>query len=155
MNEITESLKQRIDTDVKTAMRAKDKPRLNALRLILAAIKQREVDERIPSLDDTQVIAILDKMLKQRRESIQQYTAGGRQDLADREAFEVEVIQAYLPAALSEVEISALIEETLSKTGATSPQDMGKVMRLLKPRMQGRADMKTVSHQVKQRLAQE
>ncbi|RDH81930.1 MAG: glutamyl-tRNA amidotransferase [endosymbiont of Escarpia spicata] len=145
-------LKQRILNDVKTAMKAKDKPRLGTLRLITAAIKQREVDERI-ELDDTQVLTILDKMIKQRRDSISQYEKAGRAELAEQEQREIEVIQDYLPEGLSDAEITAMIDEAINATGASAMQDMGKVMGQLKPKMQGRADMGKVSGLVKQKLA--
>jgi hypothetical protein len=144
-------LKQRIQDDVKAAMRAKDKARLSTLRLITAAIKQREVDERI-ELDDTQVLAILDKMVKQRRDSISQYEQAGRTELAQQEHAEITVIQEFLPAGLSDDEILALIEQAIQTTGATGMQDMGKIMGQLKPQMQGRADMAQVSRLVKQKL---
>ena len=144
-------LKQRIQDDMKTAMKSGDKPRLGVIRLILAAIKQREVDERI-ELDDSQVLAVLDKMLKQRRDSIAQYEGAGRQDLADVEHFEVEVIQTYLPAALTAEELTGLIDAALLSTGASAMNDMGKVMAVLRAQVQGRADMGAVSAQVKQRL---
>jgi len=146
------SLKQRITDEMKSAMRAREKERLGVIRLVLAAIKQREVDERI-ELDDTQVLAVLDKMVKQRRDSIEQFEAGGRADLADQEKFELELLQTYLPAGLSESEIDALIDEAISTTGASSPRDMGAVMGVLKPKMQGRADMGAVSKMVKDRLS--
>ncbi|MGB5307052.1 MAG: GatB/YqeY domain-containing protein [Gammaproteobacteria bacterium] len=145
------SLKERILQDVKDAMRAKDKPRLGAIRLITAAIKQREVDERI-ELDDTQVINVLDKMAKQRRESISQFEQAGRDDLIAQEVFELELIQTYLPEQLSEQELQALIEKALQQTGATTIKDMGKVMGQLKPGLQGRADMSAVSAMIKARL---
>ncbi|MBL3591025.1 MAG: GatB/YqeY domain-containing protein [gamma proteobacterium endosymbiont of Lamellibrachia anaximandri] len=145
-------LKQRILDDVKTAMKAKDKPRLGTLRLITAAIKQREVDERI-ELDDAQVLTILDKMIKQRRDSISQYEKAGRAELADQEQREIEVIQDYLPEGLSDAEIATMIDEAISATGAGAMQDMGKVMGQLKPKMQGRADMGKVSGLVKQKLS--
>jgi uncharacterized protein YqeY len=144
-------LKLQIQSDMKTAMKAGDKTRLGVIRLILAAIKQREVDERI-ELDDTQVLAVLDKMLKQRRDSIAQYSAAGREDLAEIERFEVGVIQAYLPRALTEDELSALIDVAMESTRAVAMSDMGKVMALLKPEVQGRADMGVVSARLKQRL---
>jgi uncharacterized protein YqeY len=144
-------LKARIQDDVKTAMKAGDKRRVGALRLITAAIKQREVDERI-ELDDTQVLAVLDKMVKQRRESIAQYEKAGRDDLVDQEAFEVSLIQEYLPKPLSQSEIAAAIGEAIATTGATSVRDMGKIMALLKPQLQGRADIGAVSALVKQKL---
>ncbi|MDQ2693969.1 MAG: GatB/YqeY domain-containing protein [Pseudomonadota bacterium] len=145
------SLKQRIQDDMKTALRARDKDRLAALRLILAAIQQREVDERI-TLDDAQVTAVLDRLLKQRRESIAQFQAAGRSDLAARETFEAEVIQSYLPRALSDAEIDALIDQAVAASGAQSVKDMGRVMARLKEQVQGRADMAAVSRQVKARL---
>ena len=144
-------LKEQIQSDMKTAMKAGDKVRLGVIRLILAAIKQREVDERI-ELDDTQVLVVLDKMVKQRRDSIEQFGAAGRQDLVDIERFEVEVIQAYLPTALSEIELNALVETAVTASGAAAMSDMGKVMALLKPQVQGRADMGAVSALVKRRL---
>lgn len=136
---------------MKAAMKAGDKRRLGVVRLINAAIKQREVDERV-ELDDTQVLVVLDKMLKQRRDSISQYEQAGREDLAAQERFEVEVCQAYMPAALSDDEIAGLIADAIDSTGASSMQDMGKVMALLKPKLQGRADMAAVSKQIKTRL---
>lgn len=141
-------LKIRINEDMKAAMRAKEKERLATIRLILAAIKQREVDERI-ELDDTQVLAVLDKMVKQRRDSIEQYVNAGREELADKERFELDIIQSYMPAALSEAELDALIKEVVVAVGASSMQDMGKVMAELKPKIQGRADMGQVSQKVK------
>jgi uncharacterized protein YqeY len=144
-------LKQRILDDVKTAMKAGDKRRVGALRLITAAIKQREVDERI-ELDDSQVLTVLDKMVKQRRESISQYEKAGRDDLAAQEAYEIGVIQTYLPEALSEAEIIAAVQQAIETTGAASVRDMGRVMSLLKSKLQGRADMGSVSALVKQRL---
>lgn len=145
-------LKDQIQSDMKVAMKAGDKTRLGVIRLILAAVKQREVDERI-ELDDTQVLAVLDKMVKQRRDSISQYSAAGRQDLADVEQFEIEVIQDYLPAALSEAEIAGLVTEAIAETGAAAISDMGKVMAILRPKVQGRADMGAVSALVKRQLA--
>jgi uncharacterized protein len=144
-------LKQRIQDDMKTAMKAGDKPRLGAVRLILAAIKQREVDERI-ELDDTQILAVLDKMVKQRRDSVAQYAAAGREDLAAVERFEIDVCQGYLPQPLSEAEIANLIDTAIAATGAAGMKDMSKVMAQLKPRIQGRADMGAVSALIKQRL---
>lgn len=146
------SLKEQIQEDMKTALRAREKQRLGAIRLIIAAIKQREIDERI-SLDDTQVIAVLEKMIKQRRDSHSQYAQAGRHDLADQEAFEIAVIQAYMPQPLSEAELGELIEAAVKESGASSPKDMGKVMGILKPRIQGRADMQVISTKVKQRLS--
>jgi uncharacterized protein YqeY len=145
------SLKDRIQQDVKDAMRAKDKTRLAAIRLITAAIKQREVDERI-ELDDAQVTAVLDKMAKQRRESISQFEKAGRDDLIAQEVMELEIIQSYLPEQLGEDEINALIDSAMQATGATSIKDMGKVMGQLKPKLQGRADMSAVSALIKARL---
>lgn len=145
-------LKQRITEDMKAAMKGGDKPRLGVIRLILAALKQREVDERIV-LDDTQVLHTLEKMLKQRRDSITQYEAAQREDLAAQERFEVGVIESYLPAQLSEAELDALIARCIADAGATSPRDMGKVMTLLKERAAGRADMGALSQRVKAKLA--
>lgn len=144
-------LKDRITTDMKDALRAGDKPRLGVIRLMLAAIKQREVDERI-QLDDTQVLAVLDKMLKQRRESIAQYAQGQRADLVAQEQAEVAVIQSYLPAQLGEAELDKLIADAIRKSAAASMRDMGKVMGLLKPQLQGRADMGAVSARIKVKL---
>ncbi len=137
---------------MKASLKAGDKRRLGTVRLMLAAVKQREVDERI-ELDDPQVLAVLDKMVKQRRESIAQYEKAGRSELAEQEAFEVGIIQEYLPEALSDDEIATLIEEAIAGTGAQSIRDMGKVMGRLKPEMQGRADMGAVSSLVKQKLS--
>ncbi len=145
------SLRDRIQDDMKTAMRAKDKERLGAIRLILAAVKQREVDERI-ELDDVQVLGVLEKMIKQRRESLTQYQSAGREDLAARESFEIEVIQSYLPAPLSEADIDTLVANAIAVTGAQSVRDMGKVMALIKDQAQGRADMAAVSARVKARF---
>ena len=145
-------LQQRINDDVKTAMRSKDKERLGVLRLITAAFKQKEVDERI-ELDDSMVIAIMNKMTKQIRDSIDQFEKAGRDDLAAKEAFELNIIQEYLPAQLTEDEISQIIAECVEASGAESAKDMGKVMGLLKPRLQGRADMGKVSGLVKQQLS--
>lgn len=149
---MSESLKQRIEADMKTAMREKDKDRLGTIRLILAATKQREVDERI-TLDDTQVLAILDKMVKQRRDSIEQFRAAGREELAIKEEAELAVIQGYMPAALSDSELDALIAEAVTASGAKTMQEMGKVMGLLKAKVQGRADMGAVSAKIKARLS--
>jgi hypothetical protein len=146
------SLKQQLTEDMKTAMRAKDKQRLGVIRLVLAAVKQQEVDNRI-ELDDVAVLAVLDKMVKQRRESIRQYTDGGRTDLADLEQAEIVVLQDYLPEAMSDDEIQALVAEAISATGAESVKDMGKVMAWIKPKAQGRADMGKVSGLIKSRLA--
>ncbi|MBK1720144.1 GatB/YqeY domain-containing protein [Thiocystis violacea] len=144
-------LKQQIQDDMKAAMKAGEKARLGVIRLILAAVKQREVDERI-ELDDAQVLAVLDKMLKQRRDSITQYSDAGREDLAEVERFEVGVIQGYLPAALSDQEIGDLLDAAIVASGASAMSDMGKVMAVLRPQVQGRADMGAVSALVKQRL---
>jgi len=138
--------------DMKTALRARDKVRLGALRLILAAIKQQEIDTRV-DLDDLQVLGVMDKMVKQRRESLDQYARAGREDLAAQEQFELDVISTYLPEPLSQTEIDALIDTILAETGATSMQDMGRVMGRLKPKLQGRADMGAVSSRVKARLS--
>jgi uncharacterized protein YqeY len=146
------SLKERIQEDMKSAMRSGDKERLATIRLILAAIKQREVDERI-ALDDAQTTAVLEKMVKQRRESITQFQAGSRQDLADKETAELNVIGAYMPAQLSESELDGLIAEAIAQTGAASIKDMGKVMNLIKTRAQGRADMAAVGTRIKARLS--
>jgi uncharacterized protein YqeY len=144
-------LKLQIQSDMKTAMKAGDKTRLGVIRLMLAAIKQREIDERI-ELDETQALAVLDKMVKQRRDSIAQYSAAGREDLAEIERFEVEVIQSYLPRALADDELSDLIDAAMESTQAVAMSDMGKVMALLRPQVQGRADMGVVSARIKQRL---
>ncbi len=143
--------RQRVLDDIKTAMKAGDKSRLATLRLMSAAIKQKEVDERI-ELDETATIAILDKLLKQRRESISQYSAAGRDDLVAQEQIEAELIQTYLPEAMSEEEILTLIDGAIAETGAASVKDMGKVMAIVKPKMQGRADMSIVSKSIKDRL---
>ena len=145
------SLKDRITDDMKAALRAKDSARLSAIRLLLAAIQQREVDERI-TLGDAEVVSVIEKMLKQRRDSIQQFEAAGRQDLADKEKFEVTVLQAYMPKALSEAEVEATVMEAIGVSDAKSMQDMGKVMSLLKPKLAGRADMAKVSALVKSKL---
>lgn len=146
------SLKQQINDDMKTAMRAKDSARLAAIRLLMAAMKQREVDERI-ELGDADILAIIDKMMKQRRDSFSQFEAAGRQDLADIEKFEMSVLLGYMPQQLSETEISAAIEQAIATTGAASAQDMGKLMAVLKPQLSGRADIGKVSAQVKARLS--
>jgi len=144
-------LKKRIQDEMKAAMKAREKRRLGIIRLILAAVKQREVDERI-ELDDTQVLAVLDKMVKQRRDSIEQYEKAGRTDLAEQEAFEIGVLKEYLPEAMSEEEISTLIKDAIANTGAESLKDMGKVMGAIKPKAQGRADMGAISAVVRQQL---
>ena len=146
------TLKTRITDDMKAAMRAKDAARLSAVRLLLAAIKQKEVDERI-ALDDAQVLAIVERLLKQRRESIGQYETAGREDLAAAERFEAEVLRAYLPAQLSDAEVDAAIAAAIAETGAAGQKDMGRVMGVLKARLAGRADMGAVSARVKSRLA--
>ena len=145
-------LKAQINEAMKAAMRAKEKERLGTIRLVLAEIKRVEVDERI-NPDDTRVISILDKMVKQRRDSIKQFTDAGRHELAAKEQSEIEVIQEFLPHPLSQEEISSLIDEAIASTGAASMQDMGKVMGLLKPHMTGRADMSMISGLIKQRLS--
>ena len=145
------SLKVRITEDMKTAMRAKDSARLGAIRLLQAAIKQREVDERI-ELDDTQVISVIEKMLKQRRDSISQYEAAGRQDLVDVEQYEVGVLQDYLPQALAEDEIAAILDKVVADTGASGIKDMSKVMAAIRPLVIGRADMAEISGLIKSRL---
>ncbi len=150
---VSHTLKQRILDDMKAAMRARDKERLAAIRLIAAAIKQVEVDERLESLENTPLLGVLQKMVKQRRDSIAQYESGNRQDLADKEAFEISVIQAYMPQPLTEQELDQLVETAVSETGAGSMTDMGKVMKQLKDQVQGRADMRAVSTKVKNRLA--
>jgi uncharacterized protein YqeY len=145
------SLKARIQQDMKDALRAAEKARLATIRLILAAIKQKEVDER-KELDDVEIALVLERMVKQRRESISQFEKAGRTDLVDQETAELAVIQPYLPEQLSESELNVLIEDALTQSGAVSIKDMGKVMALLKPRIQGRADMGTVSALIKARL---
>ncbi|CAN5217383.1 CBU_1594 family Dot/Icm type IV secretion system effector [soil metagenome] len=146
------TIKIRIDEELKNAMRAKDMHRVRAVRLITAAIKQREVDERIV-LTDAQVITILNKMLKQRQDSLTQFQSAGRQDLADQEIYEIKLIEEYLPASLSETEIDAAIRAAIQSVGATSAKEMGKVMAILKDTLQGRADLTKVSDKVKQCLA--
>jgi uncharacterized protein YqeY len=145
------ALKDRITEDMKTAMRAGDKARLATVRLALAAIKQREVDERI-SLDDAQVLAVLEKMIKQRREAITQFASGNRADLVAKETAEIGVLQQYLPAQMSEAEVDALIQEAIQATGAASMKDMGKVMAAVKAKAQGRTDMGALSARIKQKL---
>jgi len=145
------TLKAQILEDVKSAMRARDQKRLTALRLITAAIKQIEVDKRI-EMDDQAVLAVLDKMVKQRRESLEQYESAGRDDLAAQEKFELELISVYLPEALSDEEVAALIRQAIADTGASSIRDMGAVMNKLRGEVQGRADMKAVSNSVKAQL---
>jgi uncharacterized protein YqeY len=145
------SLKERITDDMKAAMRAGEKERLGVIRMITAAIKQREVDERI-SLDDAQVISVLEKMVKQRRESLVQFHAGNRQDLVDRESAEIDLLKTYLPSQLGDAEIDALIADAIAATGAASVKDMGKVMGVIKSKAQGRADMGTVGAKIKAKL---
>jgi hypothetical protein len=145
-------LKTRINDDVKTAMREKDKARLATLRLITAAIKQKEVDERT-ELNDEQVVTILEKMLKQRKDSIEQFEKAGRDELAEQEKSEIAIIQLYMPEQLSDDEIEALIKEAITATGAESMKDMGKVMGTLKPKLAGRADMGAVSGKIKALLS--
>lgn len=145
------SLREQLTEDMKSAMRAGEKERLGVIRLILSAVKQREVDERIV-LDDTQVMAVLEKMLKQRRDSIEQFDAAGRTDLSKVEQAEVVVIQTYLPTALSEAEIDAIVVKAIADSGATSAKDMGKVVGLVKPQVAGRADMGKVSSLIKAKL---
>ena len=146
------SLKVRITDDMKAAMRAGEKDRLGVIRLILAALKQREVDERV-ELDDAQILAILEKMLKQRRDSIEQFSAANREDLAAIERAEVEIIQTYLPAQLSSTEIDAIVTNAIADSGATSAREMGKVIGLVKPQVAGRADMGQISELIKAKLA--
>lgn len=146
------SLKIRLQDAVKDAMRAREKERLGVVRLVMAAIKQREVDERI-DLNDEQVLAVLDKMLKQRRESIAQYESAGRQELADKEAYEITVIQEFMPEQLSDAEIESLIKDAISSTGASSMKDMGKLMGVLQSQLKGRADMSAVSAKIKAQLS--
>jgi len=145
-------LKEQITEDMKSAMRAKEAAKLGTIRLITAAMKQKEVDERV-ELDDTMVLAIIEKMIKQRKDSISQFEAGGRQDLADIEKAELAILSAYMPAGLSDAEIQAAVAAAIAETGAAGPQDMGKLMGVLKPKLAGRADMTVVSAQVKAALA--
>jgi len=146
------SLKARINEDMKSALRAKEGARLSAIRLLLAAVKQREIDERI-ELDDVAIVSVVEKLLKQRKDSVTQYLAASRQDLADKEQFEIEVLSAYMPQPLSSEEVADLVRAAVAETGAASAKDMGKVMAWLKPRLAGRADMTVVSAQVKATLA--
>jgi len=146
------SLKAQLTDDMKTAMKSGDKERLGVIRLINAAIKQREVDERI-QLDDTQVLSVLEKMLKQRRDSVSQFQAAGRTDLADKETFEIGVIQSYMPAQLGAAEVDAIIAATIAEAGATGPKDMGKVMGLVRPKVAGKTDMGKLSEAIKANLA--
>ena len=142
------TLKTRLQSDMKSSMKSHDKPRLQVIRLMLADIQQIEIDER-SELDDDRIIAVLDKMTKQRRESIEQFSKASRDDLVAIEEFELQIIREYLPEALSETEINLLIEQSIKATGASSIKDMGKVMGILKPQMQGRADMSVVSQRIK------
>ena len=145
------TLKERITDDMKAAMRSGEKERLGTIRMITAAIKQREVDERI-SLDDAQVLSVLEKMIKQRKESLEQFKAGNRPDLADKEAAEITLLQGYMPSQLSAAELDALINEAVAATGAASIKDMGKVMGMIKAKAQGRADMGAVGAKIKAKL---
>ena len=145
------ALRERITEDMKSAMRAGEKERLATIRLALAAIKQREVDERI-TLDDAQVLSVLGKMIKQRRESVTQFASGGRADLVAKENAEIALLQTYLPAQMSPAEIDALIAEAIAATGAASVKEMGKVMAVVKPKAQGRVDMGVLSARIKQKL---
>lgn len=149
---MTDAIYQRVAEDVKTAMKARDKARVAALRLIMAEFKRVEVDERL-ALDDNRVLAILDKMTKQRNDSLQQFQSAGREDLVEKEAFEIAVIAEYLPSKLNDEEVAALIAAAITDTGAAGMQDMGKVMGILKPQVQGRADMGQVSALVKAQLS--
>jgi uncharacterized protein YqeY len=146
------TLKDRITDDMKTAMRGGERERLGTIRMLQAAIKQREVDERI-QLDDTQVLSVLEKMLKQRRDSVSQFQAAGRTDLADKETFEIGVVQSYMPAQLSAGEVDAIIAATIAEAGATGPKDMGKVMGLVRPKVAGKTDMGKLSEIIKAKLA--
>jgi uncharacterized protein YqeY len=146
------SLKDQITDDMKAAMRAKDSERLSTIRLLIAEIKRKEVDERV-EVDDAQVVAIVEKMIKQRKDSITQFENGGRQDLADKENSELAVLSTYMPAGLSDEEVAAEVAAAVAASGAAGPQDMGKVMGILKPKLAGRADMTAVSAQVKKALA--
>jgi hypothetical protein len=145
-------LKEQITEDMKAAMRAKDAVKLGAIRMLTAAIKQKEVDERI-DVTDAQVLAIIEKMIKQRKDSISQFEAGGRQDLADIEKVELAILSVYMPAALSDAEVRAAVTDAIAETGAAGPQDMGKLMAVLKPKLAGRADMTAVSALVKAALS--
>jgi uncharacterized protein YqeY len=146
------SLKERITDDMKTAMRSGEKERLGVIRMITSAIKQREVDERI-ALDDAQVLSVLEKMIKQRKESLVQFQAGNRQDLVDKEAAEITLLQGYLPAQLSDAEIEGLIKDAIAASGAAGIKDMGKVMAIIKSKAQGRADLGSVGAKIKARLS--
>jgi uncharacterized protein YqeY len=145
------SLRDRINDDMKAAMKARETDKLAAIRLLTSALKQREVDERIEITDEV-VLAVIEKMLKQRKDSIEQYTAGNRMDLVEKEQFEVGVLQVYMPAQLSDAELSTILDAVIAEVGATSPKDMGKVMNALRPRVAGRADMGKLSGIVKAKL---
>ena len=146
------TLRERINEDMKNAMRAREAEKLGAVRLLLAAVKQREVDERI-TLDDAGVVSVIEKMMKQRRDSISQYEKAQRQDLADKEKYEISVLEAYLPQGLSQAEVEAIVAEAVASSGAKSAADMGKVMAIVKPKVAGRADMGKVSALVKSKLS--
>jgi hypothetical protein len=146
------TLRDRVNEDMKSAMKARESERLSTIRLLLASVKQREVDERI-TLDDAGVVAVVEKMLKQRKDSVQQYQQAGRVDLADRETAEMAILAGYLPQQLADAELVAVVAEAVAESGATAPSDMGKVMAILKPRVAGRADMGKVSALVKAKLA--
>jgi uncharacterized protein YqeY len=148
---VTTALKERITEDMKAAMRAKDAGRLSAIRLLQAAIKQKEVDERVVA-DDAAVLAIIEKLIKQRKDSIEQFAKAGRTDLVDKEKAELDLLAGYLPQQMSEAELAAAVDAAIAESGAAGPQGMGKVMAILKPRLAGRADMGKVSALVKQRL---
>ena len=146
------ALRDKVNDDMKSAMKAREQEKLGALRLLLAAVKQREVDERI-TLDDVQLVSVIDKMIKQRKDSIAQYEKAARQDLADKEKYEISVLEAYLPQQMSQAEIDAAVADAIASTGAKGAADMGKVMGVVKPKLAGRADMGQVSALVKARLA--
>lgn len=146
------ALREQLNDDIKAAMKAREAEKLGALRLMLSAVKQREIDERI-TLDDAGVVSVVEKMVKQRKDSIAQYEKAARQDLADKEKYEISVIEAYLPQQLSQAEVDAVIAEAIAATGAKSPADMGKVMGVVKPKLAGKADMGKVSGLVKAKLA--
>jgi len=146
------ALRERLNEDIKTAMKAREQDKLNALRLMLAAVKQREVDERI-TLDDAGVISVVEKMIKQRKDSISQYEKAARQDLADKEKYEIGILEGFLPQQLSQAEVDAIVADAIESTGAKSAADMGKVMAVVKPKLAGRADMGKVSGLVKAKLS--
>ena len=146
------SLREQINEDMKAAMKAKESAKLTAIRLLLAAIKQKEVDERV-TLDDAAVVAVVEKLTKQRKDSVSQYEAAGRQDLADAEKFEISILAAYLPEKMGADEMAAAVDAAVAETGAAGPADMGKLMAVLKPRLAGKADMAEVSKLVKARLS--